>query len=104
MALFHFTMTYPQMDNSGSGQLQVPGFGDIPIDYELKSEESFAHGALPNHDGRRGRANRLTITEIFIRQIMERLMGIPNWEHDVFDENVFAECPLCSYVICIEVD
>lgn len=34
-----FTMTYPQVDNSGTGQLQVPGFGDIPVDYELKPGE-----------------------------------------------------------------
>jgi hypothetical protein len=86
-----FTMTYPQMDNSGSGQLQVPGFGDIPIDYELATGESFAHGALPNHESRRGRATRLTITEIFILRTMERLMGISNWEHDIIDENIVAQ-------------
>lgn len=47
------------MDNSGDGPLQVPGFRDMPIDYELKIEQCFAHGALPNHNGCLRRATRL---------------------------------------------
>jgi hypothetical protein len=32
------------MDNSGIGRLNVPGFGDIPLDKELRCEDRFPHG------------------------------------------------------------
>ncbi|PYH44840.1 uncharacterized protein BP01DRAFT_357185 [Aspergillus saccharolyticus JOP 1030-1] len=31
-------------DNSGDGPLRVPGFGTIPLTYELPSDARFAHG------------------------------------------------------------
>ncbi|KAJ5933803.1 hypothetical protein N7454_006132 [Penicillium verhagenii] len=80
------------MDNSGIGQLQVPGFGDISLDYELETSQRFAHGALPNDPPENlGRAARLTITELFILRMMERVSEIPNWEHDVFDDKAVAQ-------------
>jgi hypothetical protein len=32
------------MDNSGAGQLRAPGYGGIPIDYQLEPQHRFAHG------------------------------------------------------------
>ncbi|KAJ5213711.1 hypothetical protein N7449_000880 [Penicillium cf. viridicatum] len=34
------------LDNSGHIPLQVPGFKDIPIHYELPSDARFAHGIV----------------------------------------------------------
>ncbi|KAJ5765865.1 hypothetical protein N7520_005424 [Penicillium odoratum] len=84
-------MTLPKMDNPGIGQLQVPAFGDISLDYEMETSQRFAHGALPNHPHRRGRATRLTITELFILRMIERVSEIPSWEHDVFDDKALAQ-------------
>ncbi|KAJ5191294.1 uncharacterized protein N7498_010279 [Penicillium cinerascens] len=79
------------LDNSGAGPLQVPGFGDVPLDYELKIGQSFAHGALPNFPYLEGRATRLTLPEVFMLRLMERVTEIPNWEEDIFDNDVVAQ-------------
>ncbi|RAH87502.1 hypothetical protein BO86DRAFT_351321 [Aspergillus japonicus CBS 114.51] len=81
-------MSSIQLDNTGNGQLQVPGFHDIPVDYELPSDRCFAHGALPNWTGSRGRATRLTQPEVLMLRIMEMLTERQNWEIDVFDESI----------------
>lgn len=84
-------MTLPEMDNSGGAHLQVPAFGGIPIDYEFETGQRFAHGALPNHLHKRGRATRLTITELFMLRLMDRVTEISNWEYGVFDDKVVAQ-------------
>lgn len=84
-------MALPELDNSGVSQLHIPAFGDIPVDYELEAGQRFAHGALPNHPHKRGRAARLTITELFMLRLMERVTEIPNWEHDIFNDKIVAQ-------------
>lgn len=79
------------MDNSGDGPLRVPGFGDMPVDYELNVKQCFAHGALLNHTGRSGRAACLTVVEVYMLRIMERVTEKPNWEYDVFNDAVVAK-------------
>ncbi|KAJ5958816.1 uncharacterized protein N7479_005966 [Penicillium vulpinum] len=66
-------MSRIQMKNTGDGQLQVPAFGDIPIDYELPVVERFAYGAMEIYelDGAPGRAHRLTIPEVMILRVIE---------------------------------
>lgn len=90
------------LDNSGAGPLQVPGFEDVPLDYELKIGQSFAHGALPNASYLEGRATRLTLPEVFMLRLMERVTEIPNWEEDVFDDDV--RCPVaCRSLVRFQV-
>lgn len=82
------------MDNSGNGELQVPGFGNIDIDYESKVGQIFAHGALPASEPNYqlgNRAARLTMPELFMLRLMQRVMEISNWEHDVFNDKVVAQ-------------
>ncbi|CAI7665593.1 unnamed protein product [Penicillium glandicola] len=78
-----------KMNNPQDGKLQVPGFGDIPIDYQLPIGECFAHGAMEilDLDGAQGRAHRLTFPEVMMLRVMERVTDKLNWERDVFDEN-----------------
>ncbi|OJJ95365.1 hypothetical protein ASPACDRAFT_55075 [Aspergillus aculeatus ATCC 16872] len=59
-------MSSIKFDNTGNDQLQVPGFHDIPVDYELPVGQRFAHGALPDWAGSRGRAIRLTQPEVLM--------------------------------------
>ncbi|KAJ5557344.1 hypothetical protein N7494_001259 [Penicillium frequentans] len=84
-------MTLPEMDNSGAAQLQIPAFGGIPIDYEFEIGQRFVHGALPERPHQRGRATRLTITELFMLRLMDRVTEIPDWEHGVFNDKVVAQ-------------
>ncbi|KAJ5365417.1 hypothetical protein N7517_008303 [Penicillium concentricum] len=87
-------MSCIQMNNTGDDKLQVPGFGDIPIDYELPTGERFAHGALEILDlgGRgRGRAQRLTFPEVMMLRLMGRVTEKPNWERGIFDENIVGQ-------------
>ncbi|RAH44414.1 DUF4246 domain-containing protein [Aspergillus brunneoviolaceus CBS 621.78] len=84
-------MSSIQFDNTENRQLQVPGFHDIPVDYELPVGQRFAHGALPDWTGSRGRAIRLTQPEIFMLRIIEMLTERQNWEVDVFDEDIIQQ-------------
>jgi hypothetical protein len=74
-----------QMDNSGDCPLRVPGFNDIPVDYELDVNECFAHGANDH------RAPRLTKPEILMLRLMEHITDKADWERDIFDEKVVAQ-------------
>ncbi|PYI11021.1 hypothetical protein BO78DRAFT_276417, partial [Aspergillus sclerotiicarbonarius CBS 121057] len=73
------------MNNSGTGKLQVPGFGEFNVTH-TPYPDKFAHG-LECY----GRAHRLTICEVYMLRLMERLTNKPNWEHDVFDERLVAQ-------------
>ena len=82
------------MNNSGNGELQVPGFGNIPINYESKVGQIFAHGALPASEPNYqlgNRAARLTMPELFMLRLMQRVMEVSNWEHDVLNDKVVAQ-------------
>ncbi|GLA11531.1 hypothetical protein AnigIFM62618_005497 [Aspergillus niger] len=72
-------------DNSGDGPLRVPGFGDIPLDYELPSDARFAHGIKEWRQ-----APAVTARELAMTAVMNRLTDRPNWHVDVFDDEVVA--------------
>jgi hypothetical protein len=87
------------LDNSGRGPLQVPGFNSIPIHYELKSEDRFAHG---EREWRQ--TPGVTAREQAMVDLMNKLTDKPGWHVDVFNdeivdkwrENAFKTCPLMS--------
>lgn len=86
-------MSCIRINNTGHGKLQVPGFGDIPVDYELPIGERFAHGVMEMHNvaALPGRAGRLTFPEVMMLRVMEQVTDKLNWEHDVFDESITTQ-------------
>ncbi|KAL7650252.1 hypothetical protein ACMYSQ_012052 [Aspergillus niger] len=72
-------------DNSGDGPLRVPGFGDVPLDYELPCDARFAHGIKEWRQ-----APAVTARELAMTAVMNRLTDRPNWHVDVFDDEVVA--------------
>ncbi|PYH30937.1 DUF4246 domain-containing protein [Aspergillus neoniger CBS 115656] len=72
-------------DNSGDGPLRVPGFGAIPLDYELPSDARFAHGIKEWRQ-----APAVTTRELAMTAVMNRLTDRPNWHVDVFDDVAVA--------------
>ncbi|RAH44912.1 DUF4246 domain-containing protein [Aspergillus brunneoviolaceus CBS 621.78] len=72
-------------DNSGDGPLRVPGFGTIPLTYELPSDARFAHGIQEWRQ-----APAVTARELAMTTAMNRLTDRPNWHVDVFDDGVVA--------------
>ncbi|GIJ86245.1 hypothetical protein Asppvi_005131 [Aspergillus pseudoviridinutans] len=73
------------LDNSGNGTLRVPGFGSIPLDYELPSDARFAHGIQEWRQ-----APAVTARELAMVAVMNRLTDLPNWYIDVFDDAIVA--------------
>lgn len=71
------------MDNSGIGPLRVPGFGDIPVDTELRCEDRFAHGI---DEWKQFPA--ITMREIAMVAVMNSLTDKPNWYVDISDQNI----------------
>ncbi|GFN18196.1 hypothetical protein AtubIFM55763_004600 [Aspergillus tubingensis] len=71
--------------NSGDGPLRVPGFGAIPLDYELPSDARFAHGIKEWRQ-----APAVTARELAMTAVMNRLTDRPNWHVDVFDDVAVA--------------
>ncbi|RAH67604.1 DUF4246 domain-containing protein [Aspergillus aculeatinus CBS 121060] len=63
------------MDNSGDGPLQVPGFNDVPLYYELPRGSRFAHGIA---DWRQ--SPQLTLREVCMLQFMSYVTEQPDWE------------------------
>ncbi|KAL4903978.1 hypothetical protein BDW74DRAFT_168488 [Aspergillus multicolor] len=85
------------LDNSGSGALRVPGFGDIPIHYELDPDARFAHG----FEWRQAPA--VTARELAMTAVMNQLTDRPGWDSAIFDtivsnwrEDIFASTQLMS--------
>ncbi|PYH76798.1 hypothetical protein BO82DRAFT_295405 [Aspergillus uvarum CBS 121591] len=68
------------MDNSGDGPLQVPGFNDVPLYYELPRGSRFAHGIA---DWRQ--SPQLTLREICMLQFMSYVTEQPDWENKCDD-------------------
>ncbi|KAJ5109483.1 hypothetical protein N7456_006158 [Penicillium angulare] len=79
------------MNNSEKGPLRVSGLGDISVDYELDMKQCFAHGALPNRLRWSGRAARLTVVDVYMLGLMERVTEKLNWEIDVFNDAAVAQ-------------
>ncbi|PYH85072.1 hypothetical protein BO82DRAFT_198873 [Aspergillus uvarum CBS 121591] len=72
-------------ENSGDGPLRVPGFGTIPLTYELPSDARFAHGIQEWRQ-----APAVTARELAMTTAMNRLTDRPNWHVDVFDDGAVA--------------
>lgn len=71
------------LDNSGRGPLRVPGFNGIPIHYELKSEDRFAHG---EREWRQ--TPGVTAREQAMVGLMNTLTDKPGWHVDIFNDEV----------------
>jgi hypothetical protein len=74
------------LDNSGRGPLQVPGFHGIPMHYELKSENRFAHG---EHEWRQ--TPGVTAREQAMVDLMNKVTDKPGWYIDVFDDEILDD-------------
>jgi hypothetical protein len=76
------------LDNSGrsDGPLRVPGFGGIPVDYQLPAASArFAHGVQEWRQ-----SPMVTAQESAMVAVMERLTDKPMWWVDVFDDGIVA--------------
>lgn len=73
------------LDNSGRGPLRVPGFGGIPVDYQLPLEARFAHGFREWRQSPIVRAQELAIVAV-----INRLTDKPAWLVDVFNDDIVA--------------
>lgn len=90
------------LDNSGHIPLQVPGFKDIPIHYELPSDARFAHGMVEWRQ-----APAVTARELAMVAVMNQLTDHPEWHVDIFNDQVvadwrkeaFATAPLMSEMV-----
>lgn len=71
------------LDNSGRGPLQVPGFNGIPIHYELKSDDRFAHG---EREWRQ--TPGVTAREQAMVDLMNKLTDKPGWHVDIFNDEI----------------
>lgn len=88
------------MDNKGpKGSLDVPGFGDTDLDYELRSPDRFAHGINEWEQ-----VPAITARELAMIALMNEFTDKPGWHVEVFNEQfisswrreVFASSPLIS--------
>ncbi|KAJ5160954.1 uncharacterized protein N7482_007958 [Penicillium canariense] len=77
----------PHITNAGRGPLQVPGFGGIPLNFELSPETRFAHGLLEYRH-----SPRLTKREIAMLRLMQHITETPGWHRAILDpdENQLA--------------
>ena len=95
----HASINEVVMDNTGRGPIQVPGFGGIPVEYELTCKDRFAHGA---DDWKQVPA--VTAREFAMVAVMNTLTDKPEWQVNIFDDEVvalwreeaFATTPLMS--------
>jgi hypothetical protein len=71
-------MTY--LTNVGHGPLKVPGFGGIPLDFELPPESRFAHGLVDYRH-----SPRLTKREMAMLRLMQHITETPGWHRLVLD-------------------
>lgn len=66
------------MDNSGQSLLQAPGFGDVPLDFQLPAEERYAHGIK---DWRQ--TPTIAEHEISMVGVMNMITDFPDWHEDI---------------------
>ncbi|KAF3396336.1 hypothetical protein F1880_007071 [Penicillium rolfsii] len=66
--------------NDGQGPLDVPGFGNIPLDFELPHEARFAHGIVDYRH-----SPRLTKREMAMLRLMQRITERPEWHRTILD-------------------
>ncbi|PYH63272.1 DUF4246 domain-containing protein [Aspergillus vadensis CBS 113365] len=68
------------LTNDGEGSLQVPGFGSIPLDFQLPPEARFAHGLLDYRH-----TPRLTKREMAMLRLMQQVTEKPGWDSALLD-------------------
>ncbi|KAJ5214157.1 hypothetical protein N7449_001326 [Penicillium cf. viridicatum] len=61
--------------NNTDGPLQVPGFGPIPLNYELPPKTRFAHGLVEYRH-----SPRLTMREMAMLRVMQYITEQPGWD------------------------
>ncbi|OOF92543.1 hypothetical protein ASPCADRAFT_408581 [Aspergillus carbonarius ITEM 5010] len=66
------------LTNTGYGPLQVPGFGSIPLDYELPLEARFAHGLVEYRH-----SPRLTKREMGMLRLIQHITEQPGWDRAI---------------------
>ncbi|EON97703.1 hypothetical protein UCRPA7_6802 [Phaeoacremonium minimum UCRPA7] len=72
-----------EFDNSGDGPLLVPGFNGIIVNRELEGRNvRFTHGV--NEWG----ADRLTVREVAMLQLMDAITDKPSWHVKIFNEEI----------------
>lgn len=69
------------LDDSGTGLLRVPGFGGIPLDYELGVGKRFAHGVADWY-----RNPRLTKCEVSMLRFMQHVTEQPGWDDIIYSD------------------
>ncbi|KAK4617656.1 hypothetical protein CLAFUW4_12158 [Fulvia fulva] len=74
---------HTSMDNSGHGPLRVPGFANVPLDYEIPSEDRFAHG----HD-EWYQVPGVTIRELAMVAAMNLITDKPDWHIGISDDAI----------------
>lgn len=74
------------LDNSGKGQLQVPGFGDIPLTFELPCQDRFTHGVEEWCQ-----TPAVTLREFAMTTAMDRVTDQEEWHRSVHDVCRLAE-------------
>ncbi|KAJ6128013.1 hypothetical protein N7471_009230 [Penicillium samsonianum] len=70
------------LTNAGHGLLQVPGFGSIPLTFELPPEACFAHGLVGYRH-----SPRLTKREMAMLRLMQRITEHPGWDRAILDSD-----------------
>ncbi|GKZ33832.1 hypothetical protein AbraIFM66950_003916 [Aspergillus brasiliensis] len=68
------------LTNNGDGPLQVPGFGSIPLDFQLPPEARFAHGLLDYRH-----SPRLTKREMVMLHLMQQVTEKQGWDSAVIN-------------------
>ncbi|OGE54448.1 hypothetical protein PENARI_c006G09900 [Penicillium arizonense] len=70
------------LNNAGHGPLQVPGFGSIPLTFELAPEARFAHGLVEYRH-----SSRLTKREMAMLRLMLHITEQPGWDRAILDSD-----------------
>ncbi|EPE02455.1 hypothetical protein F503_06748 [Ophiostoma piceae UAMH 11346] len=78
--------TPTKMDNSGEGPLRVPGFGGMPMTFQLPANSRFAHGF---NEWRQSPI--ITAQEQAMVIVMNRLTDKPGWSELIFDDETVAQ-------------
>lgn len=78
---FSPAIMHADLDNSGDGPLRVPGFGGVPLDYELNAGKRFVHGIADWY-----RNPRLTKREVSMLRFMEYVTECPGWDDAIHSD------------------
>ncbi|PYI05144.1 hypothetical protein BO78DRAFT_470851 [Aspergillus sclerotiicarbonarius CBS 121057] len=70
------------LTNTGHGPLQVPGFGSIPLDFQLPPEARFAHGLVEYRH-----SPRLTKREMAMLRLIQHITEQSGWDRTILDSD-----------------